>query len=966
MNEINDQNPAAHADLTAENLYFETLFESVQEAIVILNRDRTIRRVNPEFTRLFGYSEAESVGFDLDELVAPLEYVNEAVQISQSVSEGHSPVYSVEGRRRKKSGAFIDVSVIGAPILVNGMQVAAYVIYRDISSRKQAESDLLREKAYLDQLVKSASEGIALCDNEGNIIRVNSEFCRIFQYSEKELIGRNIDEMVAPPDWTEEARSITGNVGQGETFSKETVRMRKDGSLIQVSVIGSPIVVDGRLVATYGIYRDITDRKQAEEAFRLEKAYLEQLVNTAPEAIVLGENNGRIIRVNSEFTRLFGFSEAEVRDQMIDDLISPPGMKEAAKAITHTVSEGERFSLETIRRHKSGRLINVSLIGSPIVIDGHQVATYGIYRDITDRKRAEESFQREKAFLEQLVESAQEGIVILDPNGFITKANSEFLRMFGYTDEEALNHSIDDLIIPFQQMKEAKALTKTATQGRPFALETRRRRKDGTLIDVSVIGSPIVVDGHQVATYGIYRDITEEKRAEAALLESEKRFRDLFENVPVGLFQTTADGKYINANTAHRHIFGYPDLETLNTLRADSFYVNPKDRKKFKKKMEKEDVVQSMEMHYRRFDGTPFWARESVHALRDEHNRIAMYEGVIEDITAWKKAEEAFQREKAYLDQLVESAPEAIILTDQTGNVLRVNSEFGKIFQYSAAEAIGKPIDELVTTPELRAEGVKFTSQLSEGKKLIVETQRKRKDGSLIHVSVIGAPIIIEDEESAVFAIYRDITERKEAEKQILENRQLVIEANRSLQERTRQLEELNRMLERLSNLDGLTGIPNRRYFEHFYDLEWRRARRENQSISVIMIDVDFFKNFNDAHGHLAGDECLKKIADTLQVVNRAGDVVARYGGEEFVVVLPSTDMVGALHLAEIMRQRILDLHIRHQSSIISDFVTISLGIATQQPESEIDPMTLLLNADQALYQAKLNGRNRIEFLGSK
>jgi len=188
----------------------------------------------------------------------------------------------------------------------------------------------------------------------------------------------------------------------------------------------------------------------------------------------------------------------------------------------------------------------------------------------------------------------------------------------------------------------------------------------------------------------------------------------------------------------------------------------------------------------------------------------------------------------------------------------------------------------------------------------------------------------------------------------------LLTDANANLEERTRQLEEANQVLERLSNLDGLTGIANRRYFDQFYELEWKRARRNGASITVLMIDVDFFKIYNDSFGHLAGDSCLQHIARALQVVNRPGDLVARYGGEEFVAVLPATDSAGARVIAEQMRARVAALNLPHPRSTAAGFVSISVGTASTVPGKQDTPTALILAADQALYQAKQGGRNRV------
>lgn len=182
------------------------------------------------------------------------------------------------------------------------------------------------------------------------------------------------------------------------------------------------------------------------------------------------------------------------------------------------------------------------------------------------------------------------------------------------------------------------------------------------------------------------------------------------------------------------------------------------------------------------------------------------------------------------------------------------------------------------------------------------------------------------------------------------------------LVELTSQLEEKNKILEKLSFLDGLTGIANRRYFDEILEREWKRSTRDVCSLSLIMIDIDFFKIFNDTYGHLVGDDCLKKVAKTLEkAVKRPADLVARYGGEEFAVILPETDIKDAIKLAENMRTKVENLNIPHMNSKISDRVTVSLGVSNCIPEHSLDISSLISSADKALYQAKQEGRNRVK-----
>jgi len=185
-----------------------------------------------------------------------------------------------------------------------------------------------------------------------------------------------------------------------------------------------------------------------------------------------------------------------------------------------------------------------------------------------------------------------------------------------------------------------------------------------------------------------------------------------------------------------------------------------------------------------------------------------------------------------------------------------------------------------------------------------------------------------------------DISERKETEEKLI---------------------TLQKKLEELSFKDGLTGVPNRRMFDSILEMEWLNARRNNQPLSIIMLDINYFKQYNDHYGHIQGDDCLKRVAQVLNnAATRARDFCARFGGEEFVIVLPETDAAAAKKVAERCHQLIFKEQIMHEKSEVSQILTVSIGVGTLIPESEEGALAFIHEVDSRLYQAKQAGRNRI------
>jgi diguanylate cyclase (GGDEF)-like protein/hemerythrin-like metal-binding protein/PAS domain S-box-containing protein len=262
-------------------------------------------------------------------------------------------------------------------------------------------------------------------------------------------------------------------------------------------------------------------------------------------------------------------------------------------------------------------------------------------------------------------------------------------------------------------------------------------------------------------------------------------------------------------------------------------------------------------------------------------------------------------------------------------------------------QIVGQPPESL--SPEFQPDGRKSTEAAAE--KIAValrsgintfEWVHRRLNGEDFYVEVSIASMVLNGQK-ALFTTWRDITERKQAENI---------------------LEDCNRRLETLSITDGLTGIANRRHFDGVLALEYARHTRSGAELSLIMLDIDFFKAFNDNYGHVKGDDCLRQVGQVLaDCAARPSDLAARYGGEEFVCIIPETASSGALVIAEKIRHAIMALAIPHCGSSVAKVVTASLGVVTMQCSADKTADDMLTQVDELLYRAKSLGRNRVEFV---
>ncbi len=311
-----------------------------------------------------------------------------------------------------------------------------------------------------------------------------------------------------------------------------------------------------------------------------------------------------------------------------------------------------------------------------------------------------------------------------------------------------------------------------------------------------------------------------------------------------------------------------------------------------------------------------------------------MFDRLDRDNERRKEAERALTESEVRYRTLVELSTIAIVIQVDEA-IDYVNVAFLKLLGAEEREDVeGRALIDFAV-PEWRSEVREYVRSITRrgGRADPIEVQFVQTSGDVVDVEVGGACVLLDGNVGAQLAM-KDITERKQLEAQ----------------------------LRNMARMDGLTGIPNRREFDATLDKEYRRAARVETPLSLLMIDIDFFKAYNDCYGHQEGDDCIRKVARCLKTsLKRASEFAARYGGEEFAVILPNTGRDAAMKTAEIIREQVASLRMAHAQSAVTDHVTISVGLSTLVPTKDGANEDLVKQADTALYQAKRLGRNQVQ-----
>lgn len=455
------------------------------------------------------------------------------------------------------------------------------------------------------------------------------------------------------------------------------------------------------------------------------------------------------------------------------------------------------------------------------------------------------------------------------------------------------------------------------------------------------------------------QEISDYKRTSATLHESEQRFRSLFDGMMDGIYRSTPAGKFVEVNPALVKMFGYASREEILAAEIKKeLYFAPEERGSHILDTGQQEIeVYRM----RRKDGSEIWVEDHGYYVHDTQGKIIYHEGMLRDVTERKSAEEALRIAEAKFRSIFENATVCIYQSSPPGRFLNVNPFMARIFGYDSPEDMINGIISIETqfflAPASRHEFLQLVHE--HGQVHGFTSQVRRKDGEQMWIQIDARAVY---DSTGQIQLYEgfiiDITDRQRKEEELHRAKDALEIANRELQQALEREQKLART-------DGLTGLCNRSFFFELASREFSASQRYQSPLSILMFDLDDFKQVNDTFGHLVGDEALTQVAQAAAAQVRRSDILARYGGDEFVLLLPHSNLRQAFPIAERIRQSVAAIRIDTPKGWVS--VTLSIGIAETKyglPDESLENLTR--RADEVLYTAKQAGRNRTVIFGQK
>ncbi|NQT80412.1 MAG: PAS domain S-box protein, partial [Candidatus Aminicenantes bacterium] len=726
------------------------LFESIPDAVMVLSSEGKFLDCNEVTLQLLGYSQKEFLHLRPADIVHP-DFYKTMKENQRKIWAGKKTI--VESAHLCKDGSVIPVEVNACKIEYKG-EPNILAVVRDITERKKAEEALKESEEFNFALFEHNPIQTIAVDNLGKVTNYNmakktsgDRLPNIGDVMYKDYAGKHEINM--------HAELMKGIKSKKE---KRFPEMKYRDKYLDITLASFP---QGAIITT----QDITERKQAKEALRSERDKLNSLIHglarTGIGIDIVGIDY-KILYQNQTLTKRYGNLTGKLCYEGYMRRKKPCTICPMKKAVKNRKFESTEITTP------EGRIYELQSAPLPNP-DGTVDKAIEVIHDITERKQAEEALRESEDKYRKLFELGSDALFLIEvETGRILDLNDTALKMYGYSREEALQKKNTDF-------SAEPAQTRQATVEHEQQIPVRyHKKKDGTIFPTDISVAYFAWYEKEVCIAAI-RDITERERAEEALKESEEKYRTLTENVNVGIYRSAIkpDGKFIEANPAFVKILGYKNRDDMLATRILNIYQIPEDRKKFIEKLSRDGFVRNEDLKLKKKDGSPIICSVSAVTIKDKKGKAKYYDGIIENITERKLAEEAMRKCEMTYRALFESGNDPVILFSLNGTIVSANQKAAEILGYNVEELIGMSYKDIIASSEIKDADDKLKS-LQEGKTFLPYERTVYKKNGTEFPSEVNLSLVQDENNKPVFlqSIFRDITERKRADEELLTSRE--------------------------------------------------------------------------------------------------------------------------------------------------------------------------------------------------
>ena len=774
----------AEALLRKSEEKYRQLIEHSNEAILVA-QDGMLKLVNNRLIELLGYSEQELLSTQFHVFIHPNDRAMVVERYQKRLKCEEFPS-RYPFRLNPKNGNILWVEISAVVIDWDG-RPATLNFLTDITERKREEEALRMNENRLQMTQEIGHIGCWEYDIKTNQMWGSEEGCHLFGYPR--MAGsfpiENFTSCITEPEAV--LKAFNDLINEGKEYDLDVIINPKDGSaqrtlhsigILEKDESGNPVKIKG-------INQDITESKRSEEALRESRNRFEVTLASLDDAVFMVDPKTRLIsECNAAATIIFGYSREEMVGMATNFLhVDQAHVEQFGREAGATYDDPGYYSREFEMRRKDGHVFPSEHFVQPVRDpDGGILYVVSVVRDITERKRAEEALRQGELLMREVFNNANDAVFLLEraregPGTYLL-VNDKAVRMLGYSREELLKMSPRD-IVPGDIAKKIMpdVIQKLLKEGHA-TFESAHRRKDGSTYPIEVSTHTFRYKGKDV-DLSIVRDITDRKKIEDALRVSEKKYRGIFENAMLGIFQTTTDGRLIDANLAAARMFGYADPAEILSAGINvglEIYANPDDRKSAIDHLQKTGELEIHELPVMKRDRSTFWASVTVRSVKEPDGSIARYEGTIMDVSGRKQAEEALRESEEKYRGIFDESIAAVYVFDNKKNFINTNQAGLDLIGYSREELLHMSIPDVDADP---AVVLPAHQELLSGERLInYEHRLRRKDGKLITVLNNSRPLT--DPHGNIIGMIStliDITKRKLAEDTLITNQIRLAEA---------------------------------------------------------------------------------------------------------------------------------------------------------------------------------------------